>query len=98
LHDIAALDRRGIPGCAVISEAFKPAAAAQSKSLGFEPAIVWVAHPIQNRTPDQLADLADAAIDAILSVIAVIPLPSGMGKDRRSSVERGLVAPRSDEG
>jgi hypothetical protein len=69
LHDIAALDRRGIPGCAVISEAFKLAAAAQSKSLGFEPAIVWVAHPIQNRTPDQLADLADAAIDAILSLI-----------------------------
>jgi hypothetical protein len=69
LHDIAALDRRGIPGCAVISEAFKPAAAAQSKSLGFEPAIVWVAHPIQNRTPDQLADVADAAIDAILSLI-----------------------------
>jgi hypothetical protein len=28
-----------------------------------------VAHPIQNRTPDQLADLADAAIDAILSSI-----------------------------
>ena len=53
----------------MISEAFKPAAAAQSKSLGFEPAIVWVAHPIQNRTPDQLAHLADAAIDAILSLI-----------------------------
>ena len=53
----------------MISEAFKPAAAAQSKSLGLEPAIVWVAHPIQNRTPDQLADLADAAIDAILSLI-----------------------------
>ena len=53
----------------MISEAFKPAAAAQCKSLGFEPAIVWVAHPIQNRTPDQLADLADAVIDAILSLI-----------------------------
>ena len=53
----------------MISEAFKPAAAAQCKSLGFEPAIVWVAHPIQNRTPDQLADLADAALDAILSLI-----------------------------
>jgi putative transposase len=33
-----------------------------------------------------------------VSVIAGIPLPSGMGKDRCSSVERGLVPPRSDEG
>ena len=53
----------------MISEAFKPAATAQSRSLGFEPAIVWVAHPIQNRTADQLAALADAAVDGILGLI-----------------------------
>lgn len=53
----------------MISEAFKPGAAAQSRSLGFEPAIVWVAHPIQNLTADQLSGLADAAMEAILGSI-----------------------------
>ncbi len=53
----------------MISEEFKPGAVAQAKSLGFEPAIVWVEHPIQNRTPEQLAALADSVLDEILSQI-----------------------------
>ena len=61
-----ALDSRGIPGCAVATEEFRPAANAQSKSPGFLPAMVWVPHPIQNRTADELADLAVAAIKPIL--------------------------------
>jgi hypothetical protein len=73
LHDISTLDKRGVPGCAVISEAFKPGAVAQSKSLGFEPAIVWVTHPIQNRTADELAALADGVIDQILGQICRVP-------------------------
>ncbi len=69
MHDIATLDKRGIPGCSVISEEFKPGAAAQAKSLGFDPAIVWVGHPIQNRSPQQLAALAEGVLDQILSQI-----------------------------
>ncbi len=53
----------------MISEEFKPGAVAQAKSLGFEPAIVWVEHPIQNRTPEQLAALADGVLDEILGQI-----------------------------
>lgn len=48
---------------------FKPGAAAQSKSLGFEPAVVWVPHPIQNRTPEELAAIADNAVGEILQRI-----------------------------
>jgi len=59
------LDRLGIAGCAVASEEFKPAAAAQSKALGFEPAIVWVPHPIQNRTAGELASIATHAVPEI---------------------------------
>ena len=70
MHDIATLDKRGIPGCSVISEAFRPGAEAQSKALGFEPAIVWVDHPIQNRTPEQLAALADGVMETILAKIS----------------------------
>ena len=51
------------------SEAFAPAAAAQAKGLGFEPAAVWVPHPIQNRTTDELAALAAGAVDDILAHI-----------------------------
>lgn len=69
MHDITELDRRGIPGCAVATVEFEPAAAAQSTAIGFKPALHFVAHPIQNRTPEELAALADAAIPKILALI-----------------------------
>jgi hypothetical protein len=69
LHDIATLDKRGIPGCGVASEEFKPGAVAQSKSLGFRPAMIWVPHPIQNRTPEELVGLAGAAMPEIVAAI-----------------------------
>jgi len=31
--------------------------------------MIWVPHPIQNRTPEELADLAAKAIDEILERI-----------------------------
>lgn len=52
---------------------FADAAAAQARSLGFEPAVVWVDHPIQNRTAAELADLADRAIEPILRAISASP-------------------------
>jgi len=50
------------------------AAAAQSQSLGFDPAMVFVAHPIQDRSDDELRALADEALPAILQrLLAVVP-------------------------
>ena len=66
MHDIAGLEGRGIPGVGVASTEFVQAAAAQSQSLGFDPAMVFVPHPIQDRTNDELRALADAAVDQIL--------------------------------
>lgn len=63
------LDKRGIPGCAVASEAFQQAAEAQSKALGFQPALVWVPHPIQNRTEEELVAIASHAIEEIVQRI-----------------------------
>ncbi len=63
------LDSRGIPGVNVVTTEFCDAAAAQAQALGFEPAIVWVSHPIQNRTPAELAALADAAIPPLLGLL-----------------------------
>ncbi len=66
---MADLDRRGIPGVMVASEAFREAAQAQCDSLGFEPAIVWVPHPIQNRSADELKAIAERALEPILAML-----------------------------
>jgi hypothetical protein len=63
------LDARGVPGAMIATTAFEEAAAAQSRSLGFEPAIVWVPHPIQDRTDAELRAIADAALPGILAAI-----------------------------
>ena len=60
------LDERGIPGVMIATTAFQQAAAAQTESLGYEPAIVWVPHPIQNRTDEEIRAIADEAVGEIL--------------------------------
>ena len=63
------LDARGIPGVSVVTTGFTDAVAAQSQALGFEPAIVYVPHPIQNRTADELDQIADRAIESALALL-----------------------------
>ena len=70
MHDITTLDQRGIPGCVVASVEFQPAARAQAKALGFQPAMVWGPHPIQNRTAAELAEIAADAVEEILKAVA----------------------------
>ena len=60
------LDERGVPGVMIATTAFREAAAAQSRSLGYEPAIVWVPHPIQNRTDEEIRAIADQAMGEIV--------------------------------
>lgn len=63
------LDARGIPGISVVTAEFRNALEAQSKALGFEPAVLFVPHPIQNRTPDELKRIADEAIEPALKML-----------------------------
>jgi hypothetical protein len=69
VHDISDLESRGLPGVFVASTAFVEAARAQSEALGFDPAVVFVPHPIQDRTDAELHALADAAFEAILDAV-----------------------------
>jgi hypothetical protein len=69
VHDIADLEGRGLPGVFVASTEFVDAADAQAAALGFDPARVFVPHPIQDRTDSELAALADAAVDEILKAL-----------------------------
>jgi hypothetical protein len=69
VHDIADLEGRGLPGVFIASTEFVDAALAQASALGFDAARVFVAHPIQDRTDEEMAALADAAVDEILKAI-----------------------------
>ena len=69
MHDIADLERRGVVGAFIASTEFIEAAAAQSKSLGFTPEAIFVPHPIQDRTDDEMRELADAAVEEILEKV-----------------------------
>ena len=61
------LESRGVPGVYVASTEFVEAGAAQARALGFEPAAVFVPHPIQDRTDEEMRGLADGALEEIVS-------------------------------
>ena len=69
MHDIADLESRQIPGVGVASSEFVQAAALQSKALGFDPAMVFVPHPIQDRTDEEMRALADQALEEIVRLL-----------------------------
>jgi hypothetical protein len=69
VHDISDLERRGIPAVFVASAEFVDAAQAQATALGFDAARVFVAHPIQDRTDDEMRSLADGAVDALVALL-----------------------------
>lgn len=69
VHDVIDLESRGVPAVFVASSEFVDAAAAQSKALGADVARVFVPHPIQDRTDDEIRALADGAVDAVLRAL-----------------------------
>ena len=66
---MADLEGRGIPTVGVATTEFIEGAAAQAKSLGIDPALVFVPHPVQDRTDDELKALADEHFDAIVKLL-----------------------------
>ena len=69
MHDIVDLESRGIPGVFVASNEFTDAAQTQAKALGSDPLAVYIPHPIQDRTDDEIRDLADNALESIIKLI-----------------------------
>jgi hypothetical protein len=69
VHDIVDLEARGVVGVFVASDQFVQAADSQARSLGADPASVYVPHPIQDRTDDEMRALADAAADAVVAAV-----------------------------
>ena len=74
MHDIADLERRGVPGVVIASSGFVDAARTQADSLGV-PGLyrVFTPHPIQDRTDDEMRAYADAAFDEIVAALTTAP-------------------------
>lgn len=70
MHDISELEKRGLASVFVASTEFKDAAEVQANSLGFEPAAVFVPHPIQDRTDDEMREMARDALADILGAVS----------------------------
>ena len=71
MHDIRDLEDLGVVAVAVASSEFRQAAAAQNRSLGYDPAVVFVPHPIQDRTDEEMRALADEAFGSIVDALRV---------------------------
>jgi hypothetical protein len=52
-----------------VTTEFAEGVTAQSDSLGFEPAVVYVPHPIQNRTKAEVEAIADKAFEQIVAAL-----------------------------
>jgi hypothetical protein len=69
VHDIVDLEARGVPGVFVATVAFTDGAEVQARSLGADPAAVYVAHPIQDRNDAELVAIADGAFEAVVAAL-----------------------------
>jgi hypothetical protein len=69
VHDIVDLEARGVPGVYVATVEFEDGARRQAEALGADPAVVFVAHPIQDRTDDEMRTIADVAIEKLVAAL-----------------------------
>ena len=63
------LDRHGIPSIAVFSEEFESGVVAWRELHGFDAGAVFVRHPIQPLTDDEVNARADDVFEAIVTSI-----------------------------
>ena len=67
MHDIVDLEGRGVPGVFVATVEFTDGAESQARALGADPAAVYVEHPIQDRTDEEMVAIADGAFEKLLA-------------------------------
>ncbi|HAD75129.1 MAG: hypothetical protein CME08_02555 [Gemmatimonadetes bacterium] len=68
MHDSVRLEAEGIPAVPLATSEFRTAARVQASRLG-RPDLeaVFVSHPIQDRTPAEIEERADAVIEEVVS-------------------------------
>jgi hypothetical protein len=71
------LEGRGVPAVAVATNEFRSAARAQAAALGRpDYDAVYVPHPIQDQTREEIAARADAALEEIVNQLVGQSLPA----------------------
>ncbi len=63
------LEMRGVPAVMVASQPFEDAASVQAERLGFDAARVFVEHPIQDRTDEEMRGIADDSVGLLLAAL-----------------------------
>ena len=72
MHDTVWFEVHGRPAVFVASSEFRDAAAVQAGALGLpEVHRIFVPHPIQDATDDEMRAKADAIVDAVLAALRV---------------------------
>ena len=69
MHDTVNLEMLGVPSVFVASHVFEDGAERQAKALGADPAAVYVQHPIQDRTDEEMQDIADACFESLCEAL-----------------------------
>ena len=67
MHDIVDLETRGIPSVFVATTEFVDGAERQAQALGFDPAAVYVSHPVQDRTDEEMRAMAEEALAKLVA-------------------------------
>ncbi len=61
------LETRGIPAVYVATTEFVDGARTQAEALGADPVGIFVAHPIQDRTDEEMRELAERTLEGIIA-------------------------------
>ena len=61
------VELKGIPTVFVSTVEFVDGAEAQARTLGFPHTAVYTQHPIQDRTDEEMVEIADKAFDGIVA-------------------------------
>jgi hypothetical protein len=75
VHDTVDLEERGVPSVYIATTQFIDGAEAQARALGANPAALFVPHPIQDRTDEELVAIADDAFERLLEVMLDVDGP-----------------------
>ena len=67
MHDTLYLEGRGVPSVFVATVEFEDGAIALARALGGESDAIYVEHPIQDRTDQEMVEIAERVADALLA-------------------------------
>ena len=70
---MANLEAMGVPGLYVATVEFVDAAETQARAIGCNPPAVFVEHPIQDRTDEEMEEIARSACEEIVAKLTRTP-------------------------